>query len=234
MKVLLIPTASLVLLVVFILLINFTNSANTRVLAQMAPELLVTWRANNYTPLNYAGKSLPTRETQVYASLELIDALRPADISKREIRWLLNNRLYKSGVGLKKIVFAVPELTRDNQLLRALVVNYRGQNVEQLVRIPVVDPEAVIGVPYPNRKIGAGENFFMAFGYFFNVNDLNDLSFLWSANGASARGENDLPNLLKLNALGGRSGDKINLSVSISNKINPLELASDNVALEIQ
>lgn len=234
MKTSLIPLTFLILSAVFVFGVNFDGSKLVRVLAETAPELLITWSAQNYTPPDYAGKSMPTRGTSVGASVELIENGRLADLSKQEIRWILNNRLHKSGVGLKNVSLIVPELTRDNQILRVSIVNFRGKDIEKSVILPVVDPEVVINVPYPRNKIQSGENLFIALAYFFNVANLNDLSFVWSANGRNTQSEDRIPNLLKLNASGGRAGDKVDLSARVSNKKNPAELGAISVGLEIQ
>lgn len=188
--------------------------------AQQTPDFMITWRANNYVPSNYEGKILPIPETPVSVALELINNGRVADISKNEIRWLINSEL-KSGVGLKNIEFSADRL-RDPQKIRVTVMNFNGSNLEKTIFVPVAEPEIVIK---------GGPNIFQALPYFFNVDNLKQLSFIWSANGLNAEGQADNPNILNLDISQLPANSAINLQVQIQNSLKPLEISSQNIKI---
>ena len=202
--------------------------------AQTAPSLIVTWQAENYAPSGYEGVILPTRGTAVRAALALIDAGKIQDLSKKEIRWFTGRELIKSGLGAVEIEFRTPELATGDIALKAVVRNYKNADWEGLTAVPVAEPEIVIDAPYPERKIAAGLNVFKALPYFFNINDVIQLVFSWTANGLKAESGSEEPDRLNLETSLGRSGDEVNLSVAVLNSLNPLQFASQSLNLTIK
>lgn len=202
--------------------------------AQTVPELLLTWQAENYAPSGYQGRILPIRRSRISASVALIEGGKFTDISKNEIRWLVDNNLFKSGIGLQALEFPVPEIAAGQVRLKAVIMGFRGQNLEKPITIPVAEPEIVIAAPYPDRKIPAGLNIFRAGLYFFNISRANQLLFSWSANGAKTEGESAAPDQLELDASQGQSGDGVDLSVAVANALNPLEFANQSLKLTIK
>ncbi len=203
-------------------------------LSQTNLELLISWQAKNYVPSAYVGKVLPIANTPVIMALELIDNKKIADISKKEVRWFANNQLIQSGIGLKNITFIIPTTRSGDENIKAVVINYRGTNLEKSIIIPVVNPEVVINAPYPDKKITSGINTFIALPYFFNVNSLANLAFTWLANNQQVTDTNGNPDILTLDTTGGLSGNQIIVSVTAANINNDLELAKQISILEIK
>ena len=83
--------------------------------AQVRPEFLITWRASNYAPSDFAGKILPIPGSALTAALEIIDGGRIADLSQTEIRWSVNNKIGQSGKGIKTFSFLIDQFEREDQ-----------------------------------------------------------------------------------------------------------------------
>lgn len=202
--------------------------------AQTAPQILATWQANSYAPAGYQGKILPTRGSKVDLAVSLIDKGKVADLARREIRWFFNNDLIAGGLGLAKTDFTVPFLTpAGNQILKVQIINYLGNNLEKTFSFPVTDPEIVIDAPYADNKISLGSNLFTGLPYFFNITDISQLEWSWSANGLSAQ-KDAVNNVLELDVSGGKIGDQLILTASAINRLRQRELASETLILKIK
>lgn len=187
--------------------------------AQQAPELIVTWKSNNYTPPGYQGRALPIDGSRIDMALELIDQGRVANLSGKEIRWLINDDELKSGVGLKNISF-IANGFRGDQEVEVTIMDYSGANLEKLITIPTVRPEIVIT---------GGPITFKALPYFFNIQNISQLRFNWSANGIRATGAVDNPSVLQLQTPGSSGDYEIGLKVTTQNISRPLEIASKTI-----
>ena len=152
-------------------------------------------------------------------ALELINSGKIANLSAKEVRWLINGDELKSGIGLKNISF-VTNGFRGDQEVEITIMDYNGVNLEKLVTIPVVRPEAVIT---------GGPGIFKALPYFFNVQNTNQLKFVWSANGVTATGLVNDPTKLSLDTSGLPTGSDIAVGVTVQNISKPTELASQKI-----
>jgi len=151
-------------------LANFT-------LAQTGPEIWATWRADSFVPPFYQGKQLPTRNTNVEVRFELVDGSRAANLSQTEIRWYLNEKLAQKGNGLKTFSYQVGRnSTRD--LIRINIPNYAGGELNQFLDLPIRAPEVVLTGIFPT---------FLASPYFFNIKNINEVSFEWLIGGISSK-----------------------------------------------
>ncbi len=206
-----------ILVVVFVfslLAIGYTlNPASSS--AQQAPELMVTWQSNNYAPPAYQGKILPIDGSRIDMALELIDNGKIANLAAKEIRWLINGDELKSGFGLKNISFVADGFQGDQEV-EITIVDYNGVNLEKLITIPVVRPEVVIT---------GGPDIFRALPYFFNVRNLSQLQFIWSANGRPATGLVENPDSLELDTAGISAGQDISINASVTNINKRIETA---------
>lgn len=201
---------------------------------QVAPEFMVTWKANSYIPTNYPGKALPSNGSKVEVAIELIDRGKIADLSRTEVRWFINNRLQNSVIGLKNFSFIAQRLKGDHEV-RIDLLNYRGVNLTKTITIPLVNPEVVIDSPYPENLLTAGlDNFFQALPYFFNIPDPSEIKFVWSANGLKTEGAVLRSDILNLNTAELPSGTNLNLEVITQNILNSLEVASKSINLRIR
>ncbi|MEK7192012.1 MAG: hypothetical protein AAB646_00660 [Patescibacteria group bacterium] len=209
---------AIILFVIWILSFGFSG-------AQVAPEFMVTWKANSYAPAGYQGKILPIANTPIEVSFELIDGGKLADLSRNEIRWYLNGNFEKSGKGLKSLSFSADGLNGNNQQVRITVMNYKGTELDEIVDIPMAVPEVVIDAPYPDNQVGIGENFLTALLYFFNLDNASQGAINWSANGADSQGLANNPEILNLDTKDLDSNTPINLQASARNLLNPFEIA---------
>jgi hypothetical protein len=200
--------------------------------AQPAPEFMVSWQADSYVRAWYQGKALPSAGSQVKVSVELVDNGRLVDLSKQEIRWLINSRDAKSGIGLQTITFNVDSI-RQAQKIIVTIANYKGSNINHLVTIPRVQPEVVITLPALNQEISAGLHRIRGLPFFFASTDIGDLRFSWSANGENLAGPANTSEI-ELDTTQVPVDSRVNLSLMVQNLINPRESASQSVILRIK
>lgn len=175
------------------------------------PTFLISWKAQNYTPPTFFGKSFPTYETPITASFELIsnnaaDKGKVFDVSNRDVRWYINNRLVARGIGLKTFTFRNPMFSGGEINMKVSVsffdaeapVDSREYFVSGYVKIPSVSPEVVIQSQRFNRAIPAGSTLTLhALPLFFN-SSLDALSIVWDVNGQSPASIGEDPFLLRV------------------------------------
>lgn len=228
-------TFLLVILLFAFLFLNFVN-------AQSAPIFLTSWKAQSYVPNWYQGKIFPAPGTPIEVKFELIDNGRIVDLSGTKVRWYLNDDLVRneeSGLGIKSLNFIAPQFGGRDVEIRIAVLNYgdNGGQLDEIVRIPVAKPEAVINSPYPDRLIGVGKSSFRATPFFFGTKDVSadNFSFEWSIDGKKAEGffENQSDFILDVGSQA-PAGAKLRLSVLAKNLLKELEFASGDVQLEIR
>lgn len=206
--------------------------------AQTAPQFLITWRSHNYAPSWYQGKVLATRGSWVDVSFDLIDNGKIVDLSKKKIRWYVNDDLRRNeddGLGIKNYYFGVDDYARDDIEVRIVVVDYAENEIGQMVIIPLANPEAVIDAPYSGNRVPSGTSIFKAYPFFFDINDLSKLSFDWMVNGRPAESASENADALKLNIDKlAPSGFGIDVRATIKNLADEMEFAGGNVKLEIK
>jgi hypothetical protein len=207
--------------------------------AQTSPQFLISWQADGYAPSWYQGKILAINGTPIEISFELIDNGKLADLSKTKVRWYVNDKLIKNendGLGIKSFKITAPDYAGQETEIRIAVVDYKaGETLDEIVTIPVVNPEAVINAPYPDRKIGTGPSIFQVIPFFFNVKNLIGLSVDWSANEQKTEGLTGNPYLLNLN-IGPETpkGTEIKISALVKNFLKELEFVSKSIQLQIK
>jgi hypothetical protein len=201
--------------------------------AQQAPEFLVTWRALNSVPADYQVKALPSNSTSIEMSFDLIDSSRIINLSRSEIRWSVNDRLLRTGIGLKSVQF-----TNDgsDQTVRITILDYDGNNLDKFVVVPSAKPQIVIDSRSTNKSLGLDEHVFQAIPLFFNIKSINELSFDWTLNNSSVSGAADNPNFLVLNIKSPATPQEseINVSVVVRNIFNELETATKRLNFLIE
>src|SRR3989338_2362373 len=74
---------------------------------QNSGRFLVSWRAKNYAPPQFLGKTFPNNGVAVEIGFDFIDRNRIVDLSNTEIRWTLDNAPAAAGLGLKTFSFPV-------------------------------------------------------------------------------------------------------------------------------
>ncbi len=183
---------------------------------------MVTWKANDYAPASFQGKILPIDGSRIDVALEIIDSGKIANLSGNEIRWLINGRDLKSGIGLKNISF-IAEGVKGDQVIDITIKNYGGQDLEKTVTIPLASPEVVIS---------GGPNIFEALLYFFNITSPNQVRINWSANGQPAFGTVKDPTKIDLDLSNLPAGTAVNLKVEAQNIATPIEIVSRSINIQ--
>lgn len=202
------------------------------VYAQTSPEFLVSWRALNFVPADYQGKSLPSKSTRVEIGFDVIDGNKLVNLSKNNISWYLGNNQIASGAGMKTITVAMP--TELDQAVRMTVAGYKGADLDFGFIIPVSKPKIVINTKTPTitaknqRFLQVRPHLFRAQPFFFNVNNLRDLNFKWQINSELISGTAGNPEFMSmdLGSNGTPKESQFAISASASNNSNQLEFGS--------
>lgn len=221
--------------VLIVFVFYFLFSILNHIHAQTSPQFLVSWQAQNYAPSWYQGKFLPIKGTTIEVNFDLIDSGKIADLSKTKIRWYVNDALVlneDSGLGIKTLKFNTPDSAGNNTEVRIAIVDYKGNALNKIITIPIVNPEAVIEAPYVDQKISSGSSVFKAVPFFFNVNNPANLSVNWSIGTQQPKNPSLNPYILELNVESATpSGTGIQLSVMIK---KGLESAGKSVNLTVK
>jgi hypothetical protein len=198
------------------------------------PRAAISWRADAYVPPEYGGKALPTANSTITASLDLIASNKSADLSNQTIYWYVNNHLAGSGKGKTSVTFQTPASAPDSLALRAEVPGYPGGAIIKSITIPVVLPEAVIVAPLPSLRVTPPSASLLGTPYFFNVSDPLLLTFSWAANYAAPTSEGNSPKLtLNINS-DAPQGASIRVTLDITNPLRAGEGAQSLITLTRQ
>jgi hypothetical protein len=155
------------------------NAATTPKTPPIPPQVILTWSASNFYPSNYAGRALPSTQTPITVSAELLLNGKFTDISKAQINWYKLEDKIEGGVGLKQIVVIPDTNDLDSIFVRAEVV-LNDTTSEQSILIPISKPVVAIEIPYPHSVIDANTDITLrAVPYFFNISSLDRLIFYW-------------------------------------------------------
>ena len=130
------------------------------VLGAEEPDLIVTWKANNYTPAWYLGKKIPIAKTKVDVALQVLENNKLVDLSETEIRWYLDNKLRITGAGRANFSFNAPSTGQGSVIIRVSLPDYKDSEFNKFIVIPIKIPEIVTF---------KGKTDLKAWPYFFNV-----------------------------------------------------------------
>ncbi|MFA5870523.1 MAG: hypothetical protein WC842_01370 [Candidatus Paceibacterota bacterium] len=150
------------------------------------PELIVTWRADNFYPTTYVGKAIPSSGTKIYVAIEAFQDGKLLDISKSVIEWRKNRERIQQGMGQKETIVVFNENDETNFV--SVSVGWNGGSLEKSITIPVAKPRLILELPYVNGVVPKNTDIAItAMPYFFNAKSFSDLSFSWQI-GALKRG----------------------------------------------
>src|SRR4051812_25715047 len=91
------------LIAAFIFFFSVAGQSNAQ---GQGPQFLLTWKAlNSYVPASYNGKALPSHDSPVSVSLEIISGGKVANLKGVTINWYLDGGPLAGGVGLQHVVF---------------------------------------------------------------------------------------------------------------------------------
>lgn len=201
---------------------------------QSGPRLIITWKTNTYIPFWFKGKALPTANSSITASVELIDNGTRVDLSGQKVYWYVNSEFIAGGSGLRKINFNAPSVAQNTIDLRVELPSYGSDQtnpVLKTIEIPVVPPEAVIESPFPGGKFSSTSIGFKGWPFFFNVERSSRLNFSWSVNGQSSQNlENPESLTVTLNS-DAPSGSPVNVNFTAGIPGSITDIANAGVSL---
>jgi len=201
-----------------------TNDAN----------IILTWSAKNFYPVDFIGKPLPTHGTRVFVSLEVVRDGKPTDITSSPISWYVDGDFIESTVGEKTFSFFAKKTSTGGQIIRVKTQN-NNSPIESSITIPVIQPETVVEVPYFSNIVSSGQEISLkAIPYFFNNSSLDQLLFIWQFGDTVKKiaGQNSLS--LRIGKPLTLDQKKFFIKTSIQNQNNPLEYANKSTILTIQ
>lgn len=223
----------LIIFIGILLIVNYSHSQSASI-----PQFLISWQAESYIPNWYQGKNFSVKDSSINIGFELLDNGKIINLSNKKIRWYVNDKLVKNeedGLGIKFLkTEIVGNSTRDTEI-RITVIDYKGTQLNEIVRIPIVRPEAIIDMPYPDRRLNIDKSL-NAYPFFFGTKDDNSFTVNWLANGRSSTGIAGDPWHLNLNIDEqsfkniSKSFD-VNVKVSVKNFLNQFESAVSSIKL---
>lgn len=203
-------------------------------------DFTLSWSTDTYTPPYYLGKALPTTNSFITVTAN--------PVSKTSINpelliynWLLNGHWLRqsSGQGKMSLTFLADGPINQSYEINVRILDQKGNFISQkTIFIKLVSPEIIL---YPKEKTlltsfnqsveklnltSQQEVNLIALPYFFNIDKITDLNFVWQLDTQRlSNPEQTNQNLFTLKI--GEIGQSIikNLIVSAENKYNPLEKA---------
>ncbi|MDE2001620.1 MAG: hypothetical protein KGI60_03610 [Patescibacteria group bacterium] len=209
--------------------------------AQTAPQFMVSWRALNYVPGDYVGKTFPSLNSPVEAGFNLINNGKLIDVSRYVISWYVDDNLVASGKGLTAVRLDTP--STQNELVRVVIGNYNGSDISDTFLVPVLNPEVNLSAQTPNANtalnriaLSATSHLFEARPFFFNAASLNNLRFTWDVNGQQTSGSAADPNFLSLDltSQGTPQQKELTVTAGVSNLLNQLEIGAGSLNFVVQ
>lgn len=213
----------------FIVLFGTAGFSGTA-FSQATNQIILTWRAESFTPPDFYGRALPSPGSMVSVSVEETSGGRILDLSRTSLSWSIDGKFFSEGTGLKKINFKAGVAPGSSHFVR-VVIERGGEKEEATAQIPVSAPRVAIAVPYyPERTAPRGGFRVFAMPYFFNVGSLQDLLFFWDVNGALRAGGRD--NSFEIQADPARNDRYFRIKSAVQNRKNILEVGREGSVLE--
>ncbi len=197
-----------------------------------SPQILITWEAHTYAPSRFGGKLLPATGSSLDASAEVVDQGKISSLKNTTVYWYLDDELVQSGQDLQKIRFRASDIAAGTMDLRVQIPDYPGGIILKTIQIPVVRPDVAIRrIPgdASRRSIFSLE----ALPYFFNVNSIASLGFMWSVNGTSPD-VTSRPDMITVKVNDDApAGTAISVRLGVQNTKDPLQGASRQIAVTL-
>lgn len=197
------------------------------------PDLVITWRATDSSvPSTYLDKALPGVGSPITASAEVVLNGALVNLSSQTIYWYLDGNLIGGGTGEQTISFTAPGFV-EIASLRAEVPNYSSGALINTAHIQMVNPEAVIIVPYPNGEYTGSSIAAQAAPYFFSTSQLDELYYQWVVNGQAVTTQEN-PQDLTIDLANGTStsaGVPISIGLTVQQTNSPSINAQSSITL---
>lgn len=219
------------LLLFAVIVFGLINGAHAQ--TQSPPQIILTWRANNFYPANYKGKVAVTQSTPVTVSAEMLLNNKLIDLSQAVFTWYVDDEIKNSGQNIKEITFTAQKPEGDSHFVR-VTVKVDDRNLETSIRIPVSKHLIILETPYPDQLVKAETKAqIQAVPYFFNISSLADLNFAWQVNDKNLETGNDNQLILNLGKPKTNEQREIQIHVFVQNQRNQLEFAETRTKLTI-
>lgn len=196
--------------------------------AQIQP--ILTWRAENYYPKTFAGRSFPGPRAPVFVALQVAKDGVFVSLNDVYITWFLDGEVYDKGRGKSEVKFYAKKTAGGSYNVKAQA-KIGSDDIQKSVEVPVVKPEVVIVRPFAGNLAFSGEVLnFRAIPYFFTAPQ-NVLYFYWKLVGygeLTGRGE-----IFKFDSGAFGGGGNVTLSVSAQNPSNMLEFGKESLNFNI-
>jgi len=148
----------------------------------------LTWTTDTYVPLDYQGKSLPSRGSNI----EVVAQLDSSQLNPEELnfKWFLNNHIQKESSGINKQIFRfnIGESISKNHIIKVEVNNLENTiNISSSFALRAYEPEIILLAKNPPLGFSDKYQFlddqeieFIVQPYFFNIKDTDELNYEWS------------------------------------------------------
>src|SRR3989344_9585493 len=201
----------------FLLLLGFAANSFAQTATPSVPKLFLTWSSNTYVPPGFTGKIMPTANSEITASVELIDGGKVANLSKQNVYWYANNNFLSGGIGMQSVTFRAPDAAGGTIDLRAEVPNYSKGGQLKTISVPIVRPSVVIEPIFPSGRFSSSPLQLIGQPYFFNTTSPSRLNFAWSVNGQTPSGAENPQNLNIKFGPTMTPGSTLSVSLSVQN-----------------
>lgn len=205
----------------------------------------ILWEANNYVPVGYKGKALPSSEStvKITAVPEFFyngEKLSPSDLY---YDWQINskNKPNLSGYGKRSFNYKLSDLSAEDEIAVTVSSYSRIIIAEKRIKIKTTAPKIIFykerpmeGVLYNsalNKEISLTETEInlRAEPYFFSKQNLNKLAYQWKMNGKSIIPE-ERKTAIDFRLEGASSGNAL-INLEIQNPINLLQNAANSLKI---
>lgn len=211
---------------VFLAGIHFSRAAD-------GLEIVPTWTAENFYPSDYRGKPLPSIETRVVVSTEIIKNGKIVDASNTRIKWYVDEKFYKEGNGLKEILFYASKWPGGSHFIR-IEATQDNLSASKIIEIPVVSKEAVVESSLGSKAPANSSVVFVAVPYFFNVGSISDLDISWKIQKRDIPGENKNTLFIQFGTPKNAEQGEVKISAFIKERANVFQKAVGDFLINIE
>ncbi len=151
-------------------------------------EFILNWTCNSYVPLDYLGKALPTRNSEitVWAMPTKKMSINPESLN---YRWLLDDEImgWAGGRGKTTFKFAASKWAGQSHAVQVQILDNNEQLLfSKTISISIVNPQTILttkdGQPFGEEHSTQNGQTLSIFAQplFFNVSNFSQLLFAWS------------------------------------------------------
>jgi len=209
-------------------------------------DFILSWSCNSYVPVDYQGKALPTRGSQI-----TVVAIPTKKLAQNPdglyYRWLLDDEIagYANGQGKSSFQFRATKWMGDDHLVELQILDANQKLLARITTsVSIVEPELLLKNPRSNYAlqdgiiVETGQNVTIsAYPMFFHVKDTSAVDWQWSFDNQTLTPQ-DQKNLnqLVLKIPSGKLSQSLQkvLSLLATNKSDQYEQTSASLNVEIR